>query len=101
MAPAMGLPMRVPKDWQKKAAPRRVPISRMSEIWAMRVGISEMKPPEEKPKMTTKTTMPAVSLMGIQMAKQKTPVSRQMTSVTLYRPSLSAIMPGRTRPKIL
>jgi hypothetical protein len=48
-APPIGEPVKAAIEIAAKRLPLRMPISRMSEIWATREGARETKAPEEKP----------------------------------------------------
>lgn len=102
MAPAMGLPVSPPKLMTAMAVPVRVPIWRMSLICAMSGVMRLTKPPDAKPKRAVNTTMAAEEWeAGIQRASVTTVESVVIRMMTLKRPSLSAAMPGRMRPKML
>lgn len=56
----------------EKEAPVLVPTTSLFDIFAIRLGHRAMKPPDENPKKTGKSTMPAIFVVGSQMVKQET-----------------------------
>jgi hypothetical protein len=100
-APPIGEPVKAATEITAKRLPFLTPISRMSEIWAMRDGARETKAPEEKPKRAAKMMIGTLPLEGSQRASTMTALKVLTTIMVLKRPKRSATMPGRMRPNML
>lgn len=101
MAPATGLPIKMPNAAKNAFMPSRAPIVLMSVVIdATATGCNETKAPEKNPYSRQKTIMPAaVLLIAIQ---QKPRIAAQPVQIarTTVGEDLSAIRPGMIRPKI-
>ena len=100
-APPIGEPVKAAIEIVAKRLPFLTPISRMSEIWAMRDGARETKAPEEKPKRAAKMMMGTLPWEGSQRASTMTALKVLTMIMVLKRPKWSAMMPGRIRPNML
>lgn len=100
-APPIGLPVKPATETKRNNVPFRTPISLIGEICATSAGTRETKAPDEKPYRAANTMMGALAADGSQRASTMMAEKLVVTIITLKRPNRSAIIPGRTRPKIL
>lgn len=117
----MGLPVRAPMDPAAITIPVRTPISLMGEICATSAGVRATAAPEVKPNRGAKTSWAALLVPGSQRARIRIVVRKHYgyvscwshvvgmevkrivrtdTVMTLKRPILSPMRPGRVRPKM-
>lgn len=101
IAPPIGLPVRTPNDEMAYKSPTRVPIFRMSEIWATKAGMMDKTQPEVNPYKAAKTMRGALAVVGNQIASVKSPERNVKMIMTLNTPYTSPKWRGMIRPKIL
>lgn len=86
MAPAIGLPNKVPNEEKAYSVPTRKPSFRISDIEATRAGIIASVRPDAKPYRMAYTMTGAADAAGSQMARVMTPEKTVKMMQTLKTP---------------